>query len=186
MRAALIAGVVVGSALHSEAQTKGVSDRATQAARSGDAQQFGVALAAEGAKVVIFVDAVGVKTAPNEEREEPYTIENAIRAYAARNGSPGALTANGSVLVGTASAAHCANDVLSRSVRDWQFSGSFREFERAFDRHVHGLDQAVEGETVGQKPRWTARCLRQSLRASRPARPGKSGLPRSSNSRPWS
>jgi hypothetical protein len=130
-----------------------VSDATLRAAQSGDAQQFGVALAADGAKVVLFADAAGVAGATvAPPAEGPHTVENAIRAFAARSGAPGSLTDKGGVFMGAASPAHCAMDVLSRPVRDWQFSGSFRDFERAFDRHVHGLGQMAEGETLGPMP----------------------------------
>ncbi len=154
----IVALAAVVWVIPSEAQTPrgsvAVRSETVRAAESGDDERFGMSLAADRVRVVMFLKepfAWG-SAMSDARRAASSTVDDALATYRGHHPYLSFRTEGNGVLVAALPRDHCAAPVLNQRIDEWSFTGSYRDFERAFDRQFHHLEGVVEGGPLGPPP----------------------------------
>ena len=133
-----------------------VSSAVMRAARAGDDRRFATALAAEHVHLVLFLTTPLQLGSSRPLRlgasPEPETLPDAVRLFALNHPEVALDGSRAGILLGNMPLMHCVAPVLSQRLASWSFSGSFQDFQDAFDRMVHHIEDVAEGGAVGFKP----------------------------------
>jgi hypothetical protein len=131
-----------------------VRSETVRAAESGDDERFGMSLAADRFRVVIFLTEPFSWGSPVSDsyRPAPSNVADTLAKYGRRHPSLSFRKRDDGIFVATLPPTHCAAAVLNQQIEDWNFTGSYQDFERAFDRRLHHLENVVEGGTLGPPP----------------------------------
>ncbi len=125
-----------------------------RAAEAGDDERFGVSLAADGVRVVMFLNEPFSwgSPPPDSYRASASSVDDVLVKYRTHHPYLAFGKLGTGVLVATMPRSHCAVPVLNQQIENWSFSGPYRDFEPAFDRRLHHLENVVEGGSLGPPP----------------------------------
>ena len=125
-----------------------------RAAEVGDDERFGMSLAADRLRAVMFLSEPFSWGSPpsDADRGSPSSVDEAFAKYRRHHPYLSFRKLRHGIFVAALPLTHCAAPVLNQQINRWSFTGSYRDFERAFDRRLHGLENVVEGDTLGPPP----------------------------------
>ena len=134
-----------------------VSAAALQAARVGDDQQFAVRLAEDRTHMVLFLNTPpqtgnGAFAKQRADAASKPTLADAMNAFAMHHPEAVVNGTKSGVTMGKIPANHCAAPVLQQQIATWSYSGPFLDFETAFDRMIHHIENVPEGNRIGFSP----------------------------------
>jgi hypothetical protein len=132
-----------------------VSSITMRAAQTGDDQRFAVSLANDKVRLVLFLTTPfqwgnSRATSVNATMSDG-TLPDAVSAFSLNHPEVALDGTRAGILMGKMPARHCAAAVMNQRIENWSFSGTFRDFEVAFDRMIHHIDVA-EGNVIGPPP----------------------------------